>query len=409
MLLVAVEARATATGCALPGLEPFDEAMAELLEKNAVPGGGLAVARGARLVLARGYGLADKESGTRVTPSTRFRLASLSKPVAAVAALVLVDEGRLSLDDRILPLLGKRGPRPEKITDRRVDRITVRDLLQHSAGFDRAVSGDVVFLPQAAEAMTRQGAKAPPDCPTVLRDALERKLDFDPGSRVAYSNLGYCILGRVIEAASGKSFPDFIRERVLEPAGATTIAPGRTIAKLPDEASYYDYPGAPLLTAMPGIGKGGVRAPYGRFAIETMDSYGGLVGTPTAYLRFLLAVAGENGRPLLSPPMREAMLIRPALAEIDEVPPTWRGLGFQVRVLADGQTNWWHTGSLHGTAAFAARYAAGYTVVALFNSRPKDRYQFRREVDATLSAAIRSVTAWPEGDLFESCAEVAAP
>jgi N-acyl-D-amino-acid deacylase len=111
-----------------------------------------------------------------------FRLASLSKTVTAVAVLQLVQEGRLGLDDKVLPILGDLGPRPGRITDARVRDITVRHLLQHSGGWSRARSGDVVFMPGAADAAKRQRGPLPPDCPTVLRDTLERRLDFTPAS-----------------------------------------------------------------------------------------------------------------------------------------------------------------------------------------------------------------------------------
>ena len=116
-----------------------------------------------------------------------------------MAVLQLVQDGKLSLDDKVVPILGDTGPRPGKVSDPRVQDIRVRHLLQHSGGFDRKRSGDVVFMPGAVEAAKRQGGALPPDCPTVMRDALERTLDFPPGTRIAYSNIGYCMLGRVVE------------------------------------------------------------------------------------------------------------------------------------------------------------------------------------------------------------------
>src|SRR2546428_9759364 len=125
-----------------------------------------------RLLRGRGSGFANKARSVAVEPTSLFRLASLSKTLTAVAVLQLVQDGRLKLEDKVLPVLGDMGPRPDRIADSRVHDITVRHLLQHAAGFDRDRSGDVVFLPRAAAPARRQGGSLPPGCPTMLRDIL---------------------------------------------------------------------------------------------------------------------------------------------------------------------------------------------------------------------------------------------
>ena len=274
VLGAAVEARAEPTGSALPGLESYDEMMAALIKKWDVPGAALAVAHHGKLVLVRGYGLANKERSLPVEPTSLFRLASLSKTVTAVAVLQLVQGGRLKLDDKVVPILGDIGPRADRITDSRVHDITVRYLLQHSGGFDRNRSGDVVFMPGAADAAQRQGGPLPPDCPTIMRDTLERKLDFAPGERFAYSNIGYCILGRVVERVTGVTYETHVRRHVLGPVGATRMTIGHTLRPADGEVTYYDYRGAKEVKAMPGLGLKIAPQPYGAFALETMDSYG---------------------------------------------------------------------------------------------------------------------------------------
>jgi len=270
VLLGALEARAEPSGSALPGLEVYDELMAALLKKWDVPGAGLAVAHKDKLILVRGYGFANKERSVAVGPASLFRVASLSKTITAVAVLQLVQGGRLELDDKVLPILGDAGPRPDRITDSRVRDITVRHLLQHSGGFDRDRSGDVAFLPRAADAAQRQGGPLPPDCPTILRDTLERTLDFAPGERFAYSNIGYCILGRVVERVTGSPYEAHVREHVLAPAGVTRMQVGRTLQPAEGEVTYYDYRGAKEVKAMPGLGLRVAPQPYGAFALETM-------------------------------------------------------------------------------------------------------------------------------------------
>ncbi|WP_341898227.1 serine hydrolase domain-containing protein [Ferrovibrio terrae] len=371
--------------------------MAGLIERWKLPGGGLAVATQGRIVLARGYGLADREKQIPVQPTTRFRLGSLAKPLTAVAVLQLVEQGRLGLDDPLLPLLGEIGPRPEAIADARVHAITIRQLLHHTAGFDRGVSGDGVFLPHSAHAAARQKAALPPSCEIILRDNLERKLDFDPGTRYAYSNIGYCILGRVIERISGQAYGDYVRQHVLVSAGAVEMQLARTFEMAEGEAAYYDYPGAPLVEAIPGMGSARmVLAPYGGYAMETMDSFGGWIASAPDYLRFITAVDGQRGLALLKPVTVKLMLAPPPGLEQK---PSYYGLGFSVRPVKGG-LNWWHSGSHAGTKTLAVRTAGGQAWIATFNMRPKDRKGFAHDLDVTLWRAANAVKSWPDGDLF---------
>ena len=403
VLLGALEARAEPSGSALPGLEVYDELMAALLKKWDVPGAGLAVAHKDKLILVRGYGFANKERSVAVGPASLFRVASLSKTITAVAVLQLVQGGRLELDDKVLPILGDAGPRPDRITDSRVRDITVRHLLQHSGGFDRDRSGDVAFLPRAADAAQRQGGPLPPDCPTILRDTLERTLDFAPGERFAYSNIGYCILGRVVERVTGSPYEAHVREHVLAPAGVTRMQVGRTLQPAESEVTYYDYRGAKEVKAMPGLGLRVAPQPYGAFALETMDSYGGWIAAPIDYLRFILAIDGRRGAALLNATSL-AEMNAPALKEATGGEEwngngVYYGLGIRVRPVRNG-ANLFHTGSIPGTSTLAIRTADGFAWVVMFNGRPQDKNGFRADVDRGLWAAKGKVKRWPSGDLF---------
>lgn len=403
VLLGALEARAEPSGSALPGLEVYDELMAALLKKWDVPGAGLAVAHKDKLILVRGYGFANKERSVAVGPASLFRVASLSKTITAVAVLQLVQGGRLELDDKVLPILGDAGPRPDRITDSRVRDITVRHLLQHSGGFDRDRSGDVAFLPRAADAAQRQGGPLPPDCPTILRDTLERTLDFAPGERFAYSNIGYCILGRVVERVTGSPYEAHVREHVLAPAGVTRMQVGRTLQPAEGEVTYYDYRGAKEVKAMPGLGLRVAPQPYGAFALETMDSYGGWIAAPIDYLRFILAIDGRRGAALLNATSL-AEMNAPALKEATGGEEwngngVYYGLGIRVRPVRNG-ANLFHTGSIPGTSTLAIRTADGFAWVVMFNGRPQDKNGFRADVDRGLWAAKGKVKRWPSGDLF---------
>jgi N-acyl-D-amino-acid deacylase len=382
------------TGPASPRLAPFDNLMLSLLRKYHVEGGALAVARNGRLVLAHGYGLADRESGEAVEPESLFRVASISKPFTSVAILKLVEQGKLSLDTRAIPLLDLGAP-----TDPRLNRITVRQLLLHAGGWDRGKSFDPMFIPiRAANAV---GARAPASCETVIRYMLTRPLDFDPGTRSAYSNFGYCILGRVIEKVTGQSYEEYVRTAVMAPLGITRMRIGHSLLeqRAPGEVKYYDVAGAaPVRSVFPGHAP--VPRPYGGFYLEAMDSHGGWIASVIDLVRFLVHIDGTVGPSPLQPATVARMIARPEAALAPQR-DTWYAYGWQVR-RAGKDGNWWHTGSLDGTITLMVRTFEGNCWAALFNGSPKQQDRFIQELDEGLWTAASQVKQWPANrDLFE--------
>ncbi len=400
LIVAAPHVHADPSGYALAGLEAFDAEMTALMKKWNMPGGSLVVAKDGRLLLAHGYGVANRETGELVQPTHLFRLASLAKTITAVAILQLVENGRLGLDDKVLPILGEIGPRPEVISDPRVHNITIRQLLQHSAGFDEAVRGDPLVMPRIAAAAGRQGGPFPPTCQTVLRDTLELRLQFAPGTRYAYSNLGYCILGRVVERITGTTFEHYVREKILGQVGANGMRLSRTLESGDGEVAYYDYARAPLVLAVPGYGRTMTSRPYGMVPFEALDSVVGWSGTPVDYLRFVLAIDGQRGRPLLSKATFRTQLDShlPIKKEGDTI---LYGLGMYVRSVSN-LTYWWHDGSQPGTISLYVRRSDGYSWVVVFNSRPANAkiIEFLDEVGGVLWKATDKVRSWPNGDLF---------
>lgn len=367
------------SGEALPGLEDFDDVMLKLVDKYDIPGASLAVSFNGNLILARGYGYAKKSLTEKipVQPQSRFRFASLSKPLTAAAVMLLVEEGKLSLDDSIISLLQELGP--QKITDSRINQIAVRHLLEHRGGFDRSIGGDPMFLNR-------------PPCPGNIKSFLARKLDFTPGEKYVYSNIGYCILGRIIEKATKKSYEDFLKERALKPLGAHSIELGASLKCKPNEVNYYDLP--------PPFYQGQRTSPYGGFNLEAMDAHGGWIGSAIDYLRFLTAIDGQRPPALLQSNTFRMMLSMPDDPAL-KGKPTYYAKGFNVRKLASGGINFWHTGSLPGTSAIAVRTASGYGWVALFNGRTDEWEKLNLEIDRKIWEGVRSVKEPPVGDLFD--------
>lgn len=384
------------TGREVPELRAFDHAVRSLMAEHGIPGASLAVAREGRLVLARGYGFADTASREPVRPSHRFRIASVTKPITAAAILELVERGRLRLDDRPFEILDRLAP-PGGPADPRMREITVRQLLRHRGGFDRRRSIDPTLVPGAvAESL---GVEQPIDVGQVVRFMLGRPLDFEPGARTAYSNFGYAVLGRLVEEVTGRRYEAFVREAVLEPAGAEGIEVGRSFpADRPDDEVSYHHPGPPgPVPAIPPA-EGRVALPDGGFRLELMAAHGGLIATPADLLRFLTAVDGEASRPdVLSPATVRRMTAPPEGVRPDSA---YYAMGWNVRPpTGDAPATWWHGGDLPGTAALLMR--SGPTAWAFVINRSPWGREAHGTIRRALERAARAVTSWPEHDLFD--------
>src|SRR6266852_1244544 len=209
-------------------LEAFDILMTEFLHKHKVPGGALAITKDGRLVYARGFGYADVEKKEPVEPGSLFRIASVSKPFTVAAALQLVEHGKLKMDDKVFDLL-KLEPLLEDGAkfDPRWKEITVEQVLHHKGGWDRDKSGDPMFMPvKIAKALK---SEPPANQEQIIRYMMGKPLDHDPGKKEVYSNFGYCVLGRVIERASGEKYEDYVKKRLLKPLGITGMRLGHTL------------------------------------------------------------------------------------------------------------------------------------------------------------------------------------
>ena len=262
------------TGKANPNLASFDRVMEKVVREHHVPGAALAVARNGRIVYARGYGYADLDKKEPVEPNALFRIASVTKPFTAVAVLQLVESGKLHLNDKVFHVLELKAPADPKIKfDERWKQITILELLQHRGGWDRDKSFDPMFRSPAI--CKEMKVKPPADQEAIIHYMLRRPLDFNPGERYAYSNFGYCLLGRVIEKVSKKGYEDYVKEKVLAPLGIVRMRQGRTLAneRAKGEVKYYDGEGIAIMG--PHIGKKQPE-PYGCWCLESMDSHGGL-------------------------------------------------------------------------------------------------------------------------------------
>lgn len=392
------------TGRDVPELAAFDTIMPSIMAEWQIPGGQLAIARDGRLVYDRGFGLADREAGTAVEPGNLFRIASTTKPITTVAILTLVDAGKLTLDTPVFPLLNFE-PAPHAAVDPRLATITVEQLLVHAGGWDSTKSFDPQYLPWSRMAAATLGLEDPARPETIIRYMLGVPLDFDPGTESVYSNFGFNVLGRVIEQVSGQSYADYVRARVLGPAGIRdmTLGKSRASERADREVRYYGPPGQTWRESV-FPGEGYVPVGYGSYYLEALDAHGGWIASASDLIRFALAVDGSRGPALLTPESVRAMETtpRPRSGEAgagNEASAT--GLGWNVKASEQG-TEWSHAGALEGSnASWLIRMDDGTTLSFVVNTLPADYGSFFGDATTRLRAAVTEISNWPEHDLFD--------
>jgi CubicO group peptidase (beta-lactamase class C family) len=198
-------------------------------DKTTSPGAALAVIRDGRIVYERGYGMAKLEDGIVMTPDKIFDIGSVSKQFTAACVVLLVRDGKLSLDDNVRTFIPEL---PDYGTP-----ITVRRLLHHTSGLR-----DYNALLEMA------GFRDDSDCPTVQESldviCRQRKLNHPPGAEYSYTNTGYFLLGQIVERVSGRSLNAFAQERIFKPLGmAHTLFQDDHTQIIPNRASGYEAAG----------------------------------------------------------------------------------------------------------------------------------------------------------------------
>lgn len=348
---------ARATGLPEPSAEArakIAELAAAFLREFSVPGLSVAFAEGGAVAYEAAFGAADTSSRAELTPAHRLRLASISKPITAVAIFTLIDSGRLDLDAKVFGPQGVlRALGGTIASDSPLLAITVRHLLQHTAGG----WGNTVNDP-----MMRANELSHADL--IAWTLANARLPSAPGAAYDYSNFGYCLLGRAIEAASGKSYETYTRETVLAPngAGGMVLAGDTPAQRRADEVRYHDQNND---------------NPYNK-NMRRLDSAGGWLGTAAEVARF----AAAAGPPLLSPAGMAAM------GQASAANPNY-ACGWSVNAAG----NRFHTGSLPGTQNLIVRTRRGFGFAGLTNTRNRTN-DMAGGLGRAMWAMARSVPEW---------------
>ena len=291
----------------------IDAYIAAQVKAREIVGAALVIMREGEVVLSRGYGVASQATRTPATPDTPFAIGSITKQFVCAAAFLLVDDGKLSIDDKV----SAHYPELTRAAD-----ITLEDLGSHLSGYPDFYPLDFVD----------QRMRQPTTPDDIIRRHATGSLDFEPRTRYSYSNTGFIVLGRVIEKVSGAPLGEFLERRVFEPLGLST-------------ASFTPKAGTPGLAAGHNSFALGAPEPIAPEGDGWLHAAGGIYASAADLARWNLALS--QGK-LLSPKSFARLTAARTLASGRS---TDYGCGIGVRRVA-GETVLSHSGAVSGFLAY---------------------------------------------------------
>lgn len=356
-------------------LEDLDRIMQGALEQFAVPGGTLAVAKDGRLVYAKGFGIANLETGERVTPQTLFNLASTTKTVSTLGVLTLCDAGKLSLDAPLYDVLG-RPPLPNR-PDPRMYQVTIRQLLHHSAGWND--DGGFARASKRIRQMAPNRRVPYSEAVTVL---LATPLDYTPGTDAKYANGDWNIIKYVIECASGEKYGAFMKA-VLANIGITDMRDEHP-QYFPGEAARYE--GRP-----PRQLAGGIRP------VPLQPGFGNWLASSVDMVMFLTALDGSRCPPPISAASYQAMLAPLPPPMVDRPNGSHYGLGLDAVKLSPGGVFYTKNGGKPGVHTQIEHLPNGVNYCVMFNGGADEKGATANPLGPTLKqlrATLSSIQNW---------------
>jgi CubicO group peptidase (beta-lactamase class C family) len=385
-----------ATGADTAGIAAFDTRLKPLMKRYNLPGLGVAVTKDGKLIVARAYGYQDFEARQPMRPDTMVRVASISKFITALAIMRLRDQGQLDLDQPFLNILTDY--QVAAGGDARLRDITIRMLLLHAGGWDIPDTSDFANSPGiVAKAL---GVASPPTCRDVIRYTMTQPLGYTPGTKIVYSNTGYCILGEVVAKLAGQTYESYVRDHVLAPADvhAMSIAFPHLSQRGPLEAKYYIYNGSALVNSA-FAGEGMVPLTYAHDPATGEGAFGWL-GSPVDLTRIMTAFEGTRVASFIAADSKAQMMIDthlPDTALVGTPRYRWRGLGL---VIGPTTATYAHAGLSTGSQIALHRIETGHTFSLVTNIRTEKTDDAYNDLVAAVEDAIATLPADSATDLY---------
>ncbi|MGL4364487.1 MAG: serine hydrolase domain-containing protein [Bacteroidales bacterium] len=333
----------------------FEKNINAYLAKWHIHGASLAITKNGQLIYAKGFGYADVSNKTPVEPYHTFRVASVSKLITATAIMKLIEAQRLQLDAQVF---GSEGILNDsvflQIKDPRAKNITIKHLLEHSAGWNTRY-GDVPFMNKSiAQSLN---ITPPLSVDDVIRFTLSKGMHFNVGSYSSYCNIGYIVLGRIIEKITNMPYEAFVQSTILRPMGITNTYIGESYAHqfYETEVRYYDTEKAKLVPAFDNF-KTIVPRCDGGYNMSLLGAAGGWVSSPSSLLRLVACLDSANATPNILPNNLINTMVQP---DSGFDPFGWRMVN---------KHKYLRTGTLAGTSAVIAHNINGLTWALVTNT-----------------------------------------
>ncbi len=367
----------------------IDREMDRFMRQWQLTGASVAIAKDGEMVFAKGYGLADVENHLEVEPYHLFRVASISKLITSTGIMKMVEDGKLSLDDKVFGENGILNFAPyNNYRDRKVENIEVLHLMNHSGGWTNRW-GDPMFMPTIIA--RKLGKDLPVTDEDIITFMLDKRLHYAPGTMSSYSNLGYAILSKVIEHVSGQDYESYIQSNILYPLGIFDMQLGESFIddRKELEVKYYEPENSLLISDHTGKGDLVPRS-YGGNDIRTLGAAGGWIASATDLMRFMLAIDGQPyPADILS---RESVEIMTTPVGRGFHPLGWRGVQGGER---------YRTGTLAGSSVLMVNREDGISYVVLFNSSTWKGPMLANDIRSMMHRSISRTAEWPEYNLFD--------
>ena len=393
------------TGIPVPQMTQADNLVKNFMTTYAIPGLTIALTKDGKIVYMRGFGHEDIAKTIPVQPNNLFRIASCSKQITSIAIMKLMQDGKLTMSSKVFGPGGILEHAPiistATITDTRIYDITVSQLLEHTEGWDRDVncnpnptlpypyffSGcDPINNPLTVS--MELGISNPVSENYLSKYLLQKGLNFAPGTKYAYSNIGYLCLGAIIEQLTGKTYEDYVKTDILAPLGIYDMHTGNNLKseKQEREVEYSSAEGTNL-----SVYGTGLQAPwtYGGMNVHAMSAHGGWITTARDFVKLLSAVDGFATKPDILSTATINVMTTPSTANVNYAK------GWAV----NSYGNWWHTGAIPGTASQVVRASNGYNWFIIMNNRSNSN-TFWTALDNLGWNIISATTSWPTWDLM---------
>ncbi|MBW7839071.1 MAG: beta-lactamase family protein, partial [Chitinophagaceae bacterium] len=317
------------TGIPVPQMTTADNLVKTFMTNYNVTGLSIAMAKDGKIVYSRSFGYQNLSKTIAVQPHSLFRIASCSKQITAIAIMKLLQEGKLSMSSKVFGPGGILEDAPvistSTITDTRVYDMTVQQLLEHTAGWDRSVNCNPNPTPpypyyfsgcdpinNPLTVALELGTSNPVSENYLVKYLLQKGLNFDPGSKYAYSNIGYLALGAIIEELSGMSYEEYVKTQILAPLGIYDMHVGNNLLseKMEREVEYVNTGGYTNLSVY-GTGE---QLPwtYGGMNVHAMSAHGGWITTASDFVKLVAAVDGFATKPDILTPATISVMTTPS-------------------------------------------------------------------------------------------------